>query len=367
MKRAGLIRLCTVFLLAVGLLLEAAGAETALADSGYAVKSGDTLWDIAVRFDTSVRAIAQANGIRNEDFIYVGQKLTIPDGTERVVARGTQEAARSQPTPSAPSRARPAPSAGPRSVVANKRIVTYYGNPWAAGMGVLGRYDAETVMAKLREQVAEYAPLSDKPVQPALHMVATVAQAGPGWDGMYRLRMPASVIEEYAQMAERNGFLLFLDLQVGRSSVEAEVNAVRTLLERPNIHLALDPEFDMGPGKVPGDYIGTTDAAQINWTVDVLASIATQNDLPNKILIVHQFMESMITNKTAIRTSPNVDVVIDMDGFGGQAAKLSKYDWLASEPVQFAGIKLFYREDTDLISPAQLMALDPRPDVIIYQ
>jgi hypothetical protein len=234
-------------------------------------------------------------------------------------------------------------------------------------MGVLGRYDPEIVVAKLKEQADEYARLSDRPVQPALHMVAIVAQGSAGRDGMYRAQMPDSVIEEWIQLADRHGMLFILDLQVGRSTVQAEVTSVRRFLEYPHVHLALDPEFDMGPSQVPGQQIGGTDARHINWATDFLANLVVEHNLPNKILMVHQFMDHMITNKSSIRTDPRVDIVIDIDGFGGQAAKLSKYNYYQSEPVQFAGIKLFYREDTDLLTPEQIMQLSPTPDFVIYQ
>ncbi|MBW4439187.1 MAG: LysM peptidoglycan-binding domain-containing protein [Pleurocapsa minor GSE-CHR-MK-17-07R] len=46
----------------------------------YVVQYGDTLFRIAVRFNTSIQALATANGIANPNFIYVGQVLTIPTG-----------------------------------------------------------------------------------------------------------------------------------------------------------------------------------------------------------------------------------------------------------------------------------------------
>lgn len=44
----------------------------------YVVQPGDTLWSIALRFGTSPWAIAVANGLRNPNLIYVGQRLIIP-------------------------------------------------------------------------------------------------------------------------------------------------------------------------------------------------------------------------------------------------------------------------------------------------
>jgi LysM repeat protein len=44
----------------------------------YTVETGDTLFGIAGRFGTSVTAIAEANGLSDPNYIYVGQQLTIP-------------------------------------------------------------------------------------------------------------------------------------------------------------------------------------------------------------------------------------------------------------------------------------------------
>ncbi|MBI2953953.1 MAG: LysM peptidoglycan-binding domain-containing protein [Chloroflexi bacterium] len=339
--------------------------SSAFAETTYTVRGGDTMWDIATQFGVSVSDLSRANGIANPDLIFVGQKLRMPDETG-TAASAPSASTEQQNKPQATVRPTP-PSAGPGSILAKQLVISYYGNPYTGQMGVLGRYDADAMVAKLKQQAAEYAARSDRPVKPALQMVAIVAQAGAGADGMYRAKMPDSVIDEYAKLAERNDMLFILDLQVGRSSVQNEVNSVRKFLERPYVHLALDPEFDMGPSQMPGQQIGSTDARHINWAIDELSSIVAANNLPTKILIVHQFMESMITNKTAIKTDPNVDVVIDMDGFGGQAAKISKYNFVQSVPVQFAGIKLFYREDVDLMTPGQVMQLKPIPDMVIYQ
>lgn len=77
----------------------------------------------------------------------------------------------------------------------------------------------------------------------------------------------------------------------------------------------------------------------------------------------------MIPNKQAIATDRDrVDVVIDMDGWGPPSGKLSKYEaHVASEPAEYAGIKLFYRWDTPLLTEAEVQALIPRPDYVQYQ
>jgi len=145
--------------------------------------------------------------------------------------------------PNAATRAVPTQAAG--SILAARRLVTYYGNPWAGQMGILGELSESGLVQALQNRAAQYQAAGNKPVQPAIHMVVTTAQASPGGDGLYRFRMPASVIGEYAQLAAANSMLFIADVQVGLSTVEDEIAAIQPFLEQPHVHLALDPEFDM--------------------------------------------------------------------------------------------------------------------------
>jgi hypothetical protein len=163
----------------------------------------------------------------------------------------------------------------------------------------------------------------DTPVLPALELVAVVAQAHPGADGLYRSRMSDAEIEQVAEWAQSRGHPLILDVQPGLSSFQAEVEVRRPFLTRPYVHLALDPEGAMAPGQVPGQTIGSVDASTVNEVIQTLAGIVTEHDLPPKVLIVHRFTEDMLTNAWQIQPAPQVQVAVTMDGVGGQAAKLS--------------------------------------------
>ncbi len=46
----------------------------------YVVRPGDTLFSIAMRFGTTVNAIAMANNISNPNLVFAGQRLVIPTG-----------------------------------------------------------------------------------------------------------------------------------------------------------------------------------------------------------------------------------------------------------------------------------------------
>ncbi len=355
-----------VSLLLALLLLVSLPALPVAADTNYTVQPGDTLWSIASEHDETVETVVAANDITNPDYIFSGQVLTIP------TTGGSAPAS----APSAPPAAQPAPatpdprnvSAGPGSILAKRMVVSYYGNPYSGLMGVLGQLSKDELVAALKRRAAQYEAASGRPVQPAIHFIATVAQASAGSDGMYRARMPLEVAQEYAQLAANNDMLFILDIQFGRSTAQAEIPPWLPLLKEPHVHLAIDPEFDMWGSEQPGADLGHMMAYEVNYASDYLSNLVAQYNLPNKMLIVHQFTASMLPDKQNIQTNPNVDLVIDMDGFGYSSLKIQHYDWYVRDQApQFAGIKLFLEHDPDLMTAADVMGLTPPPDLVIYQ
>jgi hypothetical protein len=262
----------------------------------------------------------------------------------------------------------------PGAVLPARRIVAFYGNPLSKKMGVLGEYPKDEMLAKLDHEVARWAKADPShPVQPALHLIVTVAQGDPGKAGLYRLQMRDSMVNEIYGWAKAKHALLFLDVQVGKSTVQAEIGRLRPFLENPDVHLAIDPEFAMATrGVPPGKKIGTLDAKDVNFAVDFLDEIARSKNLPPKILIVHRFTRAMVTNARDIRFTPHVQVVMDMDGWGPPWLKFDSYhDYIKKEPVQFTGFKLFFHNDTKsgaaMLTPGEVLRLNPKPLYIQYQ
>jgi hypothetical protein len=262
------------------------------------------------------------------------------------------------------------PSLKPGSLFNSEQIVSFYGHPLSPGMGALGQGTRDEVAARLRAQVAAYQALNpERTVVPAFHLIYEVAQAYTSDDGLYLYRTEDATVRDYIQYTQQQGMLLFLDLQIGRSTLDAELDHVLPYLKEPNVHLAIDPEFVTPSWSRPGLDIGTLDCDAINAALDRIEQLAEQENLPNKIVIVHQFQDSMLTHKQDLRFDESrVDTVLDMDGFGDQTGKLSKYDQLVRQAgARFAGMKLFYKQDVRLLSEQQVEGLDPRPNVIIYQ
>ena len=350
----------------LGLLVS--GAAPAAADTTYTVQPGDTLWSIATRHGVTVQQLAAANDLANPDLIFVGDALVIPDGADAPPRPTPSPQAPPPATPSPAPTPGPRPPAEPGSVLANRMLVTYYGNPYTGIMGILGQLSKEELVAQLKQRAAEYEAVAGRPVQPAIHFVATVAQAGAGADGLYRARMPYDLVAEYAKLAADNDMLFFIDIQFGRSTVERELAPWLPLLREPHVHLAMDPEFDMWGNERPGVDLGHMTAAEINYAQRVLSEVVAKHDIPNKVLMVYQFTASMLPDKGNIQSDPRVDLVVNMDGFGGRGIKIEHYNWYVRDtPVEYAGIKLFLQHDTNLMSAADVMALTPKPDVVVYQ
>ena len=255
-----------------------------------------------------------------------------------------------------------------------KRIVAYYGNLYSKRMGILGEYPPKEVWKRLNAEVKAWEKAdSTTPVQPAIHYIAIVASGTPGKDGKFRTRMPEHQIDSALAIAKMGKAIVFLDIQVAKSTLQQEVPSIEKYLKMPQVHLGIDPEFSMKDGSNPGKRIGTMDAADVNYCSDYLAKLVKDNNLPPKILIVHRFTQGMIRNHKNIKLHPEVQIVMNMDGWGEPILKRSTYKlYIYKEPVQFTGFKLFYKNDLKkaphtMMTPADLLKLKPQPIYIQYQ
>jgi hypothetical protein len=265
------------------------------------------------------------------------------------------------------------PAPLPGAILPAKRIVAFYGNPLSKRMGILGQLPPEEMLAKLDREVAAWnAADPSTPVQPALHLIVDVAQADAGPSGKYRTRMDSALIEKVYGWAQKKNALLFLDLQVGQGTLQEELPRLTRFLKRPDVHLAIDPEFSMKHGEVPGTVIGTFDARDVNYASGFLRDLVTAEHLPPKVLVVHRFRRDMLTGYKRIELDPRCQIVIDMDGWGTPKIKIDSYrEYVFKYPVEYTGFKLFYKNDTKrgstMMTPEDVLALNPRPFYIQYQ
>ena len=261
----------------------------------------------------------------------------------------------------------------PGAILPYNRIIAFYGNLYSKRMGILGELPKDEMLKKLQAEVAAWqaADTTTKAI-PALHYIATTAQIEPGKANLHRLRMPFKQIDTIMDWARSIDALVFLDIQVGHSNLKDEVSALEPYLKLPEVHLGIDPEFSMKNGEIPGTKIGTFNAADINDAIDILAKLVRENNLPPKVLVIHRFTQGMVTDYKNIKIVPEVQVVMDMDGFGAKFLKTSTYKrYIFREPVQFTGVKIFYKNDSknnmQIFTPAELLEFTPKPIYIQYQ
>ncbi len=294
--------------------------------------------------------------------VFAITKLSGSDAAEQPRGGADAEPAQATPTPK-PLAELPR---GGRTILPDFRVVAYYGAPQDRQLGALGIGTPAQAARKLERQAKPYARKS-RPVLPAMELIAVVAAAHPGEDGRYNLRQPDSVIRRYLKAARKAKALLILDIQPGRSDFFTETKRLRKWLKEPDVGLALDPEWRMAPGQVPGQVIGSVGAREVNATTAWLDQLVTKYDLPQKLLLIHQFTDDMIP-ETELKERKGLAYVLNVDGFGTQTLKIAKYKNFVSQAKHFhRGFKLFYSEDINTMTPAQVMRLSPRPDVVVYE
>lgn len=250
-----------------------------------------------------------------------------------------------------------------------RRLVAMYGHPVSVGLGVLGEQGPGEGIERLGSVVAGYDADGFR-VVPTFEIIATVASAGPGPDGDYSMVTALDVIRPWVEIAAANGLYVVLDLQPGRTDFLTQAKIYEEFLRLPHVGLALDPEWRLEPDQVHMVQIGTVDAAEVNQVSEWLAGLVREEALPQKLLIVHQFHVSMITNRHRIETPPELAVLIHMDGHGSPRTKQHTWDILtgASDADEFYwGWKNFYDEDSPMAGPEQVLDLTPTPVFVSFQ
>lgn len=267
-------------------------------------------------------------------------------------------------TPSAPRGARKN-----EGLLPDYHLLMYYGFPENPYMGILGEYPPEELLPKLREQMAAYEEVApDKPWKAGFELIASVAQRDAGADGKYIADTGGEWLDMYTQFTEENDMFLLLDVQMGLKTPKEDYEGLERWLRYDHVHLAIDPEFHVKPGETPGIDLGAIDAADVTEAQEWLLGLSEKYGTSRKMLLIHQFHYYSIQNKDKIEPMVGVDLVLNMDGWGPPWQKLETWEVVIEQmPIEYNGIKLFYRQDEPLMTPAEIMALTPTPDVINYQ
>jgi hypothetical protein len=295
---------------------------------------------------------------------FAGAAVGAGHGDEPGATAAPTAAARAAKAPK-PKRPAELPLGG-RSIFPHYRVVAFYGAPQSHELGALGIGSPDAAGRRLRRQAAPYAKKT-RPVMLAFELIVTVANADPGEDGLYRTRQSNAVIRRYLRAARRAKALLVLDIQPGHADFMDEVKHLDRWMREPDVGLALDPEWHT-PGAQPGTVIGSVDASAVNAVSQHLAKIVRENDLPQKLFVIHQFTPDMIRGKPQVLKRPGLATTMNVDGFGDRANKVSKYRQFTHDGTRFhRGYKLFYEEDVGLMRPRSVLALQPPPDLVVYE
>jgi hypothetical protein len=252
---------------------------------------------------------------------------------------------------------------GGRQLFPRYRVVGFYG---MQNLDVLGAGPAEVVAQRLLKVARPYAR-PGRPVMPMFELIATIAHPFPTPSGLYRTHQEDAIVRSFLKAVRRIDGVLVLDVQPGRDDFLSSLRHWEPYLRQPDVGIALDPEFSMGPGQVPGRHLGRTDAAAINRASAYVAGIVRHQRLPQKLFIIHQFHDSMIRDKARIAIRPGLAMTWNADGFGARSAKLEDYRSYTRDRRFHPGLKLFYENDVDIMSPREVMRLKPPPRVINYQ
>jgi hypothetical protein len=256
---------------------------------------------------------------------------------------------------------------GGRTILPDFRVVAFYGAPQDDELGILGIGPPRRAARRLERQAKPYAQ-PRRSVLPAFELIAAIVTSDPGDGGDHSTRQDPSTIRRYLRVARAHRMLLLLDIQPGYAPFLQEAKALERWLKEPDVGLALDPEWSLEPPLLPAQEIGSTDAATVNEVSSYLSGLVREHDLPQKLLVVHRFTRDMIESEDDLRRAPGVALVVNVDGFGDQPNKISKYrEFTRDLRRRYNGFKLFYHEDLNLMKPRQVLRLRPRPDLVVYE
>lgn len=309
-----------------------------------------------------------------------------PTTTSREATSSPSTSAEATPSASAGTTAAGSPTTGspttaaasaelPRggvTVFPHYRLVGYCGHPGSSALGLLGIGDLDQRVAELEATSGAFTG-DGRTMLPVLELIATVVHASPGADGTYRTRSTSDLIQRFLDAARRHHAYLLLNIQPGRADLLGEVQAYESWLSEPDVGVALDAEWAVGPGQVPGKVFGHVEAATLNAVGAYVSSIVAAHQLPEKVVLYHQLAPSIVGNEQLLQQHPGVAWVKSVDGIGSPAAKTATWNRLVArtpQPLVHLGFKVFLDEDSKpgpVMTPAQVMGLTPIPEYVMYE
>jgi hypothetical protein len=282
-------------------------------------------------------------------------------------ADGSAGAAESTAAPATPTQLQ-LPGGGTQ-VFPGHRLVGFSGAPGSPALGPMTG-DLAAATERLRQQSAGYG--TDPPLLPVVELIATVVQSTPGPNGNYSVAADDATVQRYLDAARAAGGILLLGIQPGSGDFLPAVHYYERWLKEPDVGVALDPEWAIEAGQVPGTVFGSTTGAELDSVSAYLDGLVTANHLPQKVMLYHQLHAQIVTGQEALVDRPGIAVVKSVDGIGSAADKVGTYQRVmaGTPPFVHPGFKLFYEEDTrsgPLMTPQEVLALVPQPQYVLYE
>lgn len=263
-----------------------------------------------------------------------------------------------------------------QGILPDHRVLLYYGFPGEDNMGILGEYTPEELLPLLENQRAEYEAVrpDNRSWVTGFELIGSVAQPWPGADNMYVADTDGKWLDQYTIFTHQNDMQLFIDVQMGRKAPHEDYEGLERWMRYKHVHLAIDPEFHLPENGVPGEDLGQIDASDVTRAQNWLVGLSEKYGLPRKMLIIHQFHTYSVANKELIEPVSGVDLIMNEDGHGTPEMKLETYRVIIKDfPIQYNGFKIFYKGDVEwwdnsrLMTPDDVYAMDPIPDLVNYQ
>lgn len=264
----------------------------------------------------------------------------------------------------------PLPRGGERIFPAY-RLFGYSGSPGAPGQGRLGIGDLDDRLREIEKRGKPF--LGGRKLLPVMELIATTVHGVPGPEGLYRTHAKDAVIRTWLAAARRHKALLLLNIQPGAADFRDEVRYFERWLREPDVGLALDPEWAVEKGQIPGRVFGSTTAAELNGVGEFVAGVIAANHLPEKVIVYHQLRPEIVRGEQKLRQFPGVVWIKSVDGIGPPGAKVATYQRVNRSTPDFVrpGFKLFFVEDVQtgrrLMTPREVLALKPRPEYILFE
>ncbi|GAB98272.1 hypothetical protein BJY21_002776 [Kineosphaera limosa] len=276
------------------------------------------------------------------------------------------------PTPTPTPTQKELPGGGTK-IFPDYRLVGYSGIIGTGpGLGRAGVGNIDDRMKEILERAKPYA-VDGRKIMPTLEFIATMVHPCRNAPKC-RTRSTDDRVQAHLDAVRKVDGMLLLAIQPGRADFPTEVKAYEKFLKEPDVGLAMDPEWRMGPNQEPMRQFGSTSGKELNEVNKYISDLVRDNHLPEKVVLYHMIRTNWVRQPEDLKQHPGVVNIVSVDGIGSKAMKEETYAAImkVKPPHVHPGFKLFYEEDTaqsnwKLMTPQEVLALTPKPEYVLYE